>query len=36
MDPQLAAYDLNYDGLVDVYDIQTLYDYVVHNGSQAD
>lgn len=36
VDPQLAAYDLNYDGLVDVYDIQTLYDYVVHNGSQAD
>lgn len=35
VDPQLAAYDLNYDGLVDVYDIQTLYDYVVHGGSQA-
>ena len=26
VDPQLAAYDLNYDGYVDVYDLQALYD----------
>lgn len=28
VDPQLAAYDLNYDGYVDVYDIQALYECV--------
>ena len=32
VDPQLAAYDLNYDGYVDVYDIQTLYEYVALGG----
>lgn len=33
VDPQLAAYDLNYDGYVDVYDIQTLYEYVVQSAT---
>lgn len=35
VDPQLAAYDLNYDGHVDVYDIQTLYEYVALGTTSA-
>ena len=35
VDPQLAAYDLNYDGLVDVYDIQTLYECVALGKTPA-
>ena len=33
VDPQLAAYDLNYDGYVDVYDIQALYEYVAYHSN---
>lgn len=33
VDPQLADYDLNFDGYVDVYDIQMLYEYVVDHGN---
>ena len=35
VDPQLAAYDLNYDGHVDVYDIQTLYECVALGTTSA-
>ena len=33
VDPQLAAYDLNFDGYVDVYDIQALYEHVAYHSN---
>ena len=33
VDPQLADYDLNFDGYVDVYDLQALYEYVAWHSN---